>query len=64
MLGGAPLTRLLEAAVEEGVLLTPGEAFGDAYRTWGRLCFTSVPLERTALGVSRLCRAIEALAAG
>ena len=64
VLGGAPLTRLLEAAVEEGVLLTPGEAFGDAYRTWGRICFTSVPLERMALGVSRLCRAIEALAAG
>lgn len=34
----------LERCLDEGVLLTPGLASGEAYATWVRLCFTGIPL--------------------
>jgi aspartate/methionine/tyrosine aminotransferase len=61
-LAGRPLAELLARAVDEGVVLTPGEAFGAAYRTHARLCFTSVPIERVLEGVARLRRACASLA--
>ncbi|HEY3822427.1 MAG TPA: pyridoxal phosphate-dependent aminotransferase [Polyangiaceae bacterium] len=54
VLGGRPLRALLERAIDEGVLLAPGEGCGDAYEAWARLCFTSVPLERLRVGLERL----------
>jgi aspartate/methionine/tyrosine aminotransferase len=56
---GGSLSRVLARAIDEGVLLTPGDAFGQAYATWARLCFTSVPEERLLEGIARLRRAIE-----
>lgn len=61
-LAGRPLGTLLSRGVDEGVLLTPGEAFGDAYRTHARLCFTSAPLPRVLDGIERLRRAVRYIA--
>ncbi len=58
-LAGQPLSQLLEVAIEHGVLLAPGEAFGDAYASALRLCFTGVPLARVVEGVDRLAAALE-----
>jgi N-succinyldiaminopimelate aminotransferase len=39
---GAPdCTPILERCADQGVLLTPGRACGEAYPTWVRLCFTA-----------------------
>ena len=59
VLGDRPLTQLLERAIDRGVLLAPGDGFGDAYGRWARLCFTSVPRARLLGGVARLRDAIE-----
>lgn len=59
MLRGRKLTDLLAVAIDEGVLLAPGEAFGAVAAESARLCYTSVPLPRVLEGVARLRRAIE-----
>jgi DNA-binding transcriptional MocR family regulator len=57
-LGGRPLHELMTRAIAAGVLLAPGEAFGEAYATSARLCFTSAPLPRVLDGVGRLAKAL------
>lgn len=37
------LADVLDRCARAGVMLTPGSACGDAFSTWARLCFTSVP---------------------
>lgn len=59
VLGARPLKPLLERAIDRGVLLAPGDGFGDAYATWARICFTSVPRERMLSGIARLREAID-----
>jgi len=61
VLGERPLTELLERAIDKGVLLAPGDGFGDGFASWARLCFTSVPRPRLVEGVARLREAIEEL---
>ena len=61
VLGDRPLRVLLEKGIERGVLLAPGEAFGEAYTTFARLCFTAVPLPRLIDGISRLKAAVRSL---
>ncbi len=56
-----PLQALLERAIDNGVLLAPGEAFGTHYATWLRLCYTGVPIARTLEGIRRLGLALEQL---
>ena len=46
VLRGRPLAQLLERGIDRGVLLAPGDGFGDAFASWARLCFTSVPRAR------------------
>ena len=58
VLGGRPLTELLERAVDLGVLVAPGDAFGEGYATCARVCFTSCAGERTRVGLERLREAI------
>jgi aspartate/methionine/tyrosine aminotransferase len=53
-LNGRPLRALLESAIDHGVLLAPGEAFGAAYSTHARLCYSAVAPDRLAVGLSRL----------
>jgi aspartate/methionine/tyrosine aminotransferase len=60
-LSGRPLSSLLELAIDEGVLLAPGDAFGAAYHDWARLCFTAAPLPQVIEGVRRFGRALEKL---
>lgn len=45
---------LLERALEAGVGLAPGEAFGDASRHSVRICFTAAPLESVKKGAAIL----------
>jgi aspartate/methionine/tyrosine aminotransferase len=59
--GDRPLYAILERAVDRGVLLAPGDAFGSAYAaSFARLCFTSVSPARVVQGIERLCEAVEA----
>jgi aspartate/methionine/tyrosine aminotransferase len=62
VLRGGPLKGLLERAIDRGVLVAPGEGFGDGYGTWARLCFTSVDKDRLLEGIARLRRAIDDVA--
>jgi aspartate/methionine/tyrosine aminotransferase len=59
--GAPPLLAVLERAVDRGVLLAPGAAFGDAYGACARLCFTAVPEDRLKKGVERLLDAVASL---
>jgi N-succinyldiaminopimelate aminotransferase len=52
--GGDDALPFLERCLDEGVVLTPGASCGGDYRSWVRLCFTSVPEDE-------LVRALEAL---
>ena len=63
VLKGAPLTGLLKGAIDAGVLLAPGEAFGKSSAHFARLCFTSVPMPRVLEGIARLRTAIDAFRA-
>ena len=56
---GRPLSDFLRHAIDHGVLLAPGEAFGRDFSGYARLCFTSVPHEATLAGIDALARAIE-----
>ena len=47
-------TPFLEACADRGVLLTPGGACGEHYRSWVRLCFTSVPLPDLGAAMTRI----------
>jgi aspartate/methionine/tyrosine aminotransferase len=44
--------------VARGVLLAPGGGFGDDFRQFARLCFTSEPLPRLVEGLTRLRAAV------
>ncbi len=57
-LGKRPLSALLSRAVDQGVLLAPGESFGDAFRTHARICFSSVGEHDLTLGLAALERAL------
>lgn len=59
--GPRPLLALLERAVDRGVLLAPGDAFGASYDTCARLCYTAVPVEKVVSGVERLLDALDAM---
>lgn len=56
---GAPALPILEHAVERGVLLAPGHAFGAGYANFARLCFTSVPPAKVLEGIARLASAAQ-----
>lgn len=60
-LGSRPLKVLLERALDEGVLITPGEASGAAFSQWARICYTSTPLPQLIAGIEALSRAFRSL---
>jgi aspartate/methionine/tyrosine aminotransferase len=62
--GARPLFSLLERAVDRGVLLAPGDAFGAGYETCARLCTTAVPIDRVVVGIERLLDALDAMRTG
>jgi N-succinyldiaminopimelate aminotransferase len=51
---GEDVIGLLERCVDAGVMLTPGSASGQAYGSWVRLCFTSVPQGDLEAALQRL----------
>lgn len=57
-LRGRSLEAFLETAIDRGVLLAPGRAFGSAYESWARLCYSAVPPDRLAIGLERLRAAL------
>lgn len=62
--GDRPLLALLSRAVDRGVVLAPGDAFGAGYDACARLCFTAAPLDRVLDGVARLREALGAMLRG
>ena len=50
---------VLERLVDAGMLLTPGGAFGQHYRKWARLCFTSLSYDELEESLVRLNRVLE-----
>lgn len=61
-LDGRPLRALLESAIDHGVLLAPGDAFGAGFERHARLCYTGVDEPQLEEGLARLVAAMEALA--
>ncbi len=51
---GGDCMPVLEKVAEQGVLLAPGSAFGDACRRHARLCFTGVDEARLDEGIDRI----------
>jgi len=49
-----PIWAFLDACLEAGVSLAPGEPFGEAYGQWARLCFTAVPEPELAEAIDTL----------
>jgi aspartate/methionine/tyrosine aminotransferase len=48
----------VEQLLDDGVSISPGEQFGAAFAGHARICFAAVPLERLAIGLDRLARAL------
>jgi aspartate/methionine/tyrosine aminotransferase len=59
VLRGRSPRELLESAVDRGVLVAPGEGFGEGFASSARICFTSVPRARLVEGIRRLRDAID-----
>ena len=51
---GGDCMPVLERVAEQGVLLAPGSAFGDACHQYARLCFTGVDEARLDEGIDRI----------
>jgi N-succinyldiaminopimelate aminotransferase len=53
-LRGRSVTDVVNACLDAGVSVAPGEDFGAAYGNWLRICFAGESPERVMLGVERL----------
>jgi aspartate/methionine/tyrosine aminotransferase len=50
--------KVIDAALDAGVSLAPGSAFGAQFAEYARLCFTAAPLDDLAWGIPRLNEAL------
>ena len=48
----------LEDCFEDGVLVAPGAASGEAYTEWVRLCYTAAPPDQVREAVERLAKRV------
>ncbi len=64
VLGERPLSVAMERAIDHGVLLAPGDAFGRGFERCARLCYTGVPRAALRDGIARLRAAVDSLARG
>ena len=55
-LNGRTYEELVEACLDLGVSVAPGDSFGRDFKTWLRLCFTGEPPEKLEIGIERLNR--------
>jgi aspartate/methionine/tyrosine aminotransferase len=53
-LRGRSVTDVVNACLDAGVSVAPGEDFGASYGNWLRICFAGESPERVVLGVERL----------
>jgi len=53
-LRGRSVTDVVNACLDAGVSVAPGEDFGATYANWLRICFAGESPERVMLGVERL----------
>lgn len=53
---GIPSDRKITAMLDAGVVMSPGESFGNDYDGWARLCFTVVPPDEMRQAVDLLNR--------
>lgn len=51
---GLPSSEKVKRMLDAGVVMSPGEAFGDVYDDWARLCFTIVPPDVMKQAVEKL----------
>lgn len=58
-LNGKPMIQWITELLHEGVCISPGDAFGQDYATFSRICFTSVPEDQLVLAIERLNRALD-----
>jgi N-succinyldiaminopimelate aminotransferase len=61
-LGQRGTAELLEDCLAAGVLVAPGASSGEAYGSWIRLCYSSLPPEQAAEAVRRLAGVLRARA--
>jgi aspartate/methionine/tyrosine aminotransferase len=54
--GEPSLWPLVEALLEDGVSISPGEQFGAAFASHARICFSAAPRDRVLLGLERIAR--------
>lgn len=55
-LGNRDYWQVIEACLDSGVSIAPGDSFGKDYGNFIRLCFTGEPPERSRIGIDRLNR--------
>ncbi len=53
------LSAALARAVDEGVMLAPGEGFGAAFGSFTRICFTSEPIDRVVRGIQQFAKVLD-----
>lgn len=53
---GQDYWQLIEACLDNGVSVAPGDSFGKNFTKWIRLCFTGESPERLTMGIQRLNR--------
>ena len=56
--GAGDVTPFLHRSLDEGVVVTPGAASGEAYGSFVRVCFTTLPPSELAEGLASLRRAL------
>jgi aspartate/methionine/tyrosine aminotransferase len=54
ILGERDCAELLERCLDEGVVFSPGEAFGTGYERWARFCFTTMDADTLERGAHKL----------
>ena len=57
-LRGRTTTEVIEALLDAGVSVAPGEDFGADFANWIRICFAGEPTPRVLLGVERINRVL------
>lgn len=63
-LQGKPLMDYLRELLREGVCLSPGDAFGQAFATSVRVCYTAVPPDQLPIALAKLNASLDRLRRG
>ncbi|MBM4343700.1 MAG: pyridoxal phosphate-dependent aminotransferase [Deltaproteobacteria bacterium] len=58
-LDGMPMMQYLHDLLREGVCISPGDAFGDAFSSFARICYTAVPIDQLGPALGKLNRSLD-----